>query len=273
MTIFSFHRYALLLKKHLVEDWRRQLTLAGISAAIIVLAYAFMLMFLSIDVYGTIAAFDSDDVLMPISIFFKVLAFGILAFMVCYQAAHSMPFRATKARQIAYSTLPVTTAERYAVSLTLSTVITVVECIIGFLVADIIIAVTSGHFLIFAPDYLGRFMSSMQDPAYNVLTHPATVLSYILSILTVHSWYTLCATMFRRHPFLVGTLIYMLASQILGMLSIGTLGMFDFFASPDVIQLSFDTIGTWIWASNVISIAIVVIFYILSYIRVKRMQI
>lgn len=271
-SVFSFHRYALLLKRHLVEDRRRQFTLTGISAAVVVLAFAFMVLIFSVSVDVSTPLF-SEDTLMPMSLGFKALAAFVFLFMFSYQAAHSMPFRATKARQIAYSTLPVTTAERYAVAVTISTVVTAVECFVGFLIADTIIGISSGHFLIFADNGIGEILPLLKDSAYSVMTQPAAVVSYVLSALTAHSWYTLAATLFRRHPFLIGTLIYMMASLILDMISIGFLGMFDFYANPDEIRITLDTIDGWLWVSNAISTAIVVIFYLLSYIRIRRMQI
>lgn len=264
-SVFSFKRYWFLLRKNVVEDWRRQAMLTGINVLVVIMAVAFFGF-----VMDGIDGMDTSERVTMVSFFAKMTTCGLFMFMLCYQTAHSMPFMATKVKQTGYMMLPTTGAERYAVAVTLSLVVTVIECVAAFFVADLLMSVFYGELLIFANNGEMDMLHMMVDGI--TWDYAGLVTNGVLSVLFLHSWYMLSATLFRRHPFLIGTLIYAVASQVLGMVMMFSLNMFDFVNGATSPALMLESIKDWVWASNAVSAAIIAAFYVLSYRRMKRVQ-
>lgn len=289
---FSFQRYIQLFKTQLGETWKRHLIVTLVFVLLMTLGFVFQNFFLRI--------FGEPDIDEQINIFVMgvraisgtFIPFSILAFMLIYQAAHSMPFISTKTRSLSYIFLPSTIAEKFCVALTFIFVITFLEWCAVFFLSDILQYIMGGEMMVFGSfmrfDYISG-MSALFEPTsasgfYDSFKgedidalekmfglQPRYYYTMILSPLVYVSAYFVGANFFRQHPFLLTTLVLWGVSSVLGTIRFGILFAFEELETLFVNPFDLFTTGylTYYYVSNIL---LMIGLFILSYYRMKRLS-
>ena len=221
MKKFDFSRYILLCRKQFVEDYRRHIIFTAVMSTVLFFLLWFVNWQLSMLEMTMDTGFTSGADLTFLS-WLKIFYFlFVLMLVIGYQSAHCMPFMRTKTAQISYIMLPATTFEKYAVAQTFAFGFSILEAIIAFFVADGLQYAINSHFTlaeIFSSDV--RNILTMTLLQGSVIPDKMMVFGCLLpftSLFIFSAWYTLCATLFRKHPFLFGTLILLGINQVLSM--------------------------------------------------------
>lgn len=277
MKKFDFSRYLLVCRKQFVEDWRRQVGFTAVMA--ILLFFVFWIINWQIDMMTTMNETDSvpGDSAMIFS-WLKIVAFvSVTMLAIGYQSAHSMPFMKSKTSQIAHVVLPATTMEKYFAAETFAFVFSVIEAIVAFFIADGLQFALTGRFTI-------ADVASISSPELDNIFHTQEanaflplVVGFAVASLFFHSaWFTLCATFFRKHPFLLGMLIMWGVNQVLSIFgSVLPLDLVsEIFVTMDKISKE-ELVSKF---QNILYIAIfsqlvlAIGFWIWSYFRMKKVE-
>ncbi len=267
---FSFNRYILLLKKQYKENFRRRLVIMAIS--IVLMALGFML----IEWISNIIKADlGQEQIMEIaktglkSFFLMVVPITLVSLMIAYHSAHSMPFMKNKIRQRAYMLLPASSLEKYATAIVMSFFLTLVEWLITFFIADLVQFLYSGKFVINSIFNIAPFLTFVGNSVSSDMAlyfGDYSIYLFIISLLFSSAWFTMSATLFRKHPFLLGYLCYFVGSQIFGLI----INLYNnSFAMGNLDE--FDIIGT-VNIHLVMSLVLIPTFWIWSYYRMKRVE-
>lgn len=253
----------------MVEDWRRQLVITVVCSLVIVLA---TIMFHSIFTYTFSASGKTDDAMLVMAQFFVYMtAYFLFVALLCYQAAHSMPFMKNKPRQLSYLMLPATNAERYTTALTISLPFALLQCLVILVLSDLVQAIFTGQFYLMVTNGLSPKFTEL-NPEQMAEFHKMMdifVANVIVGVFFKNSWYTLSATIFKKHPFLLGSLVCMLFSQVLSIATFGAFGLFNLDAdSLDPINFWNDRLG-WMYAYTAVTAVISVVMYVISYRRMS----
>ena len=221
MKKFDFSRYILVCRKQFVEDWRRQIGFTAVMA--ILLFFVFWIANWQIDMmmsYNEINSDVSDGSVVFFSWYKIVMFVAVTMLAIGYQSAHSMPFMKTKTSQIAHVVLPATTMEKYFAAETFAFVFSVIEAMVAFFIADTLQYALTGHFTLAEISSTSSLIEILRNSGITMNSDNATIISLsvcvIVASLFFHSaWFTFCATLFRKHPFLFGMLILWGANQVL----------------------------------------------------------
>lgn len=215
----SFIRYELVLRKQMVEDWKRHVLFT------LVMMLIFFMTFWSVNwIVGMMPETESAmsgsdiDVKSLISVIYKFAIFiGVTSIAVAYQSAHSMPFMRSKGLQTQHAVLPASNVEKYGVVLTVSLVISALESVIALLIADLFQYLMTGlsFFSQFSSVDFELLLKTVPDVALVRQIVTLLICVSVMSIFLSSGWFTLSATVFRKHPFLMGVLIYWGISQLL----------------------------------------------------------
>lgn len=277
MKKFDFSRYILVCRKQFVEDWRRQIGFTAVMA--ILLFFVFWIINWQIDIMKTTNEPDSvlDDSAVMFS-WLKIVAFVFVTMLaIGYQSAHSMPFMKSKTLQIAHIVLPATTMEKFFAAETFAFVFSVIEAIVAFFIADTLQYALTGMFTIAD---IASIPYSGLDYGFNFLEIdaflPLVTCSAVASLFFHSAWFTLCATFFRKHPFLLGMLIMWGVNQVLSIFgSILPLDLVsEIFVTMDKISKE-ELVSKF---QNILYIAIfsqlvlAIGFWIWSYFRMKKVE-
>ncbi len=272
MKKFDFSRYLLVCRKQFVEDWRRQVGFTAVMA--ILLFFIFWIVNWQIDMMTTMNETDTAAIFSCV----KIVAFvSVTMLAIGYQSAHSMPFMKTKTSQIAHVVLPATTMEKYFAAETFAFVFSVIEAIVAFFIADGLQFALTGRFTI-------ADVASISSPELDNIFHTQEanaflplVVGFAVASLFFHSaWFTLCATLFRKHPFLFGMLIMWGINQVLSifgsMISLDIIN--EIFASMDnmsneEVLSQFQNI---LYIAIFSQLALAICFWIRSYFRMKKVE-
>lgn len=203
----------------MVEDWKRHVLFT------LVLMLVFFMMFWSVNwMVGMMPELESampgSDISIPMlfSVIYKsAIFFGVTSIAVAYQSAHSMPFMRSKGLQTQHAVLPASNVEKYGVVLTVSLVISVLESVVASLMADMfqyLMTDISFFSQLSAVDF-EFLLKDAPDPVLAQQIVSLLIWIFVMSIFLSSGWFTLSATVFRKHPFLMGVLIYWGVSQLL----------------------------------------------------------
>lgn len=220
MKKFDFSRYLLVCRKQFVEDWRRQV---GFTAVMAILLF-FIFWIVNWQINMMTAMDETNSAVSEGSVVFfswyKIIMFvAVTILAIAYQSAHSMPFMKTKTSQIAHVVLPATTMEKYFAAETFAFVFSVIEAVIAFFIADALQYALTGHFTL-AEVSSTSLIEVLRNSGMTIDSDYSVIISLsvcvIVASLFFHSaWFTFCATLFRKHPFLFGMLILWGANQVL----------------------------------------------------------
>lgn len=276
MRKFDFSRYILVCRKQFVEDWRRQIGFTAVMA--ILLFFIFWIVNWQIGTIQNMTDVPDESMNALWLSLAKVGTFaGVVLLAIGYQSAHSMPFMKTKTSQIAHVVLPATTLEKYLATETFAFVFSVIEAIVAFFVADGLQYFLTDRFTI-------ADIASISSPElYNVFHNqvantflPLVICTVIASLFFHSAWFTLCATFFRKHPFLLGMLIMWGINQVLSIF--GSMVPLDFyseiFASIDKMsnEERISQYQTFLYMAIFGQIVLAIGFWIWSYFRMKKVE-
>lgn len=278
MKKFDFSRYILVCRKQFVEDWRRQIGFTAVMA--ILLFFVFWIINWQIDM---MTAMDETNSAMSekSAITFswtKIIAFAsVVMLAIGYQSAHSMPFMKSKTSQIVHVVLPATTLEKYLATETFAFVFSVIEAIVAFFIADGLQFALTGRFTI--ADIASISFSELNNMfnIQEVNSFLSLVVCTVVASLFFHSaWFTLCATFFRKHPFLLGMLILWGINQVLSIF--GSMVSLDFineiFAAMDKMSKNeiMAQLQIFLYIAIFGQLVFAVGFWIWSYFRMKKVE-
>lgn len=281
MKKFDFSRYILVCRKQFVEDWRRQVGFTAVMA--ILFFFIFWIVNWQINMMMSYNEINSDVSEGSVVFFswYKIVMFvAVTMLAIGYQSAHSMPFMKTKTSQIAHVVLPATTMEKYFAAETFAFVFSVIEAVIAFLIADALQYALTDHFTL-AEVSLTSLIEVLKISGITMNSDYSVIISLsactIVASLFFHSaWFTFCATLFRKHPFLFGMLILWGANQVLSIfvssisfnfLSVIITPLKDM--SNAEIMLYFEEI---LYGLIFGQLAVAIGFWIWSYFRMKKVE-
>lgn len=277
MKNFDLSRYVLVCRKQFVEDWRRQVGFTAVMA--ILLFFAFWIVNWQIDIMKTTNETNSvlDDSVAIFSLLKIVIFVSVTLLAIGYQSAHSMPFMKSKTLQIAHIVLPATTMEKFFAAETFAFVFSVIEAIVAFFIADALQYALTGMFTIAD---IASIPYSELDRMFNFLEIstflPLVVCSAVASLFFHSAWFTLCATFFRKHPFLLGMLIMWGVNQVLSifgsMLPLDLINeifvTMDQISKEELVSKFQNILYVAIFGQLVLAIG----FWIWSYFRMKKVE-
>jgi hypothetical protein len=201
--------------------------------------------------------------------------------LVSYQAAHSMPFMKNKVSQTAYIMVPASIKEKFTLSVLVSFVIPILEMIAVLLLTELTMWIFTQEFIVSRSiiEVGGAFLHFLSLAMNeNVLSNvTGTWLSWfvaamILSFIMSHAWFMCSASLFRKHPFLIGYIIMYVISQIFGMIFLFvTVGNINDVESYSGAQGMAFMSNLWIVYSIASAIMIIPLYYF-AYRRMARAQ-
>lgn len=258
--------FFLLVCRYMAEHWKRHALLTLIIALILYIAFSLS---------GVIS--QSLDALATGFADFQSLAAVItmLLFSIAYHSAHSMPSLATRTSSIAHYVLPASPCSKYSAAVFSGTVIPLVQTIVAALLADAVHALRSGSWALkalFTSHLWTELSITVKDiPGTSTLVAMSIFFGFAYIAFT-SGWYSLSATIFRRHPFLLGTIISIFASQI-----------FSVAVTPVLMRLSADwqTLSTSAAVGNISKVLLIVsvihlvlalALHVIAYHRSKRIE-
>ena len=268
------NRYILTLRYQLALDWKRQLAFTGTLTVLL-----FMIFWVMSWVTGSAdASIDpaSQRTVQGMYAFVKILAaLTLLSLAIGYNSAHSMPFMSSKTAHIAYLTLPASTAVKYAVTQTRALLLSLVETLLALLLSELFVYLLTGiwsmgsYFAIDWDTFSPTGNSASLHTLFNLIIWICAVMTLLYS-----AWFTLCATLFRRHPFLYGVLILWGVQQLFQVASIAAFpslaGLFDGIASSFSGVRTIDALipyGYWAIAALLL---LSLLLWLISYHRLRR---
>lgn len=281
MKKFVFSRYLLVCRKQFADDWHRQMGFTAVMS--LLLFFIYWIMNGQINMINGAAMENELQTSTNVLLFswVKIAVFvGIVLLAIGYQSAHSMPFMKSKTLQIAHLVLPATTMEKYLAAETFAFVFSIMEAVVAFFVADALQYFLTDRFTIAdiaslsSSDAMDMILASTSSVTGNLFT--LFVCVAVASLFFHSAWFTFCATLFRKHPFLFGILVMWGVNQVIGV-SATTLTM-DFMnnmfssmqdASADMIAMKMKTL---LYVAVFGQLLLAVGFWIWSYFRMKRVE-
>lgn len=278
MKTFSFRKYLTLLRSSLLVDWKAHMVFAVL---LILLFYVFFLFYNTL-ANATVAGMSSDEMMINLGVygFLKIIIIlFIVAVVVGFSSAHSVYFLGTQ--NSAYSSImrPATKVERFAVVMTRSFLISVIDAFIAFVIADLLQWITTGNFPV---DYYGDIdwnyvsQTNALPDGTEVLLHKG-IAAATTSILFCSAWFSFCATTFSRHPFIFGMLLLWVMAQLVSLaifFIIGFSAVLDYWEEKGIddigktlIITKLDSFTTWVIALLALAS---IFFWIVSYVRMKN---
>ncbi len=261
--------FILLCAKYLKEEWRRQLILAGVLT--IICALATRITVFVIDQVTVEDTFLTDDILLVFNVCLVLLCFLVLS----YHTAHSMPFMANKQRHIQYNLLPASKTQKFLSVLVLPIVITIIQCLIAIPLGDLIQYLWTDQsilHLMSTTDMSLKFTPEQQAIAgvetyYETWSYTKVHISTIASLILLHAWALLSATIFRKYPFILGFITYCIGLGLISSLQSITEDLIYFISKTNYSCISS------INAEICISITLALAFYVWSYFRMRKAQV
>lgn len=225
----SLRRYGLLIVKYMREQYRTQILMFALT----------LLIFIGIRVIGNLFTYamstgrTEHDEAMGISLIMQY------AYMLCaagllfaYQTAHCMPYMKNRVQHIAYLMIPASNGEKFAAAVTISYVLPTVYTFLALHLSNLAQLPFTGEWMSMSQEFTGMFSELVRtEPQISEwIMRFVTGLAVYCAVSIVFSggWYTASATLFRRHPFLLGSVILYLAGQVAGFaLIFGNFSLFN----------------------------------------------
>lgn len=208
----------------------------------------------------------------PYSLYLANALDTAVAVMVCgllFQPCFIFANLKTKQERINFFMLPSTNLEKYIARFVTVIFIWTLCCLVGFVVADVLQWLVSvilhpqvTGFVMSQIDFSGALSSFYLKSGSSSVSHLCLLLTLILSMLSLHSFYLLGGTFFRRHAWVLTVLV----SIVLGM-AFSSLTR----RAPDSVELA--NLNQRLYALIAINVLIIVFNYWASFRLFERMQI
>ncbi|MCQ2344298.1 MAG: hypothetical protein MJ002_05165 [Paludibacteraceae bacterium] len=278
MKNFTVGKYASLMRSSLMVDRK----LHAVFVVMLTLLFLLFFIFYNALVKATVVGLSPAELMVNMGMygFFKiVILLSIVAVVVGFSSAHSVYFLGKDDLRYASMMRPATNMERYAVVLTHSFLIAIFDSLLAFAVADLLQWFVTGNV---PTDYFADvdwnyvYITGILPKGSEAFMDKCIVVA-AFSILFSSAWFSLCATIFSRHPFIFGLLLLWVMTQIVSLalfLVVGFSTGLDSWRDLDIdnfstvqILASLDSFANWVIA--LMSLATVV-FFAASYIRMKK---
>ncbi len=270
---FSFRRYGLLLRKYMREEYRTQILIFSLL----------LLVFIGIRAFGNLMVYmmstgsTPHDDAVGFSLLLQYPAMYCAAsIFYSYQTAHSMPFMRNRVRHIAYLMIPASNREKFATSVTISYCLPIVYSFLAFHLSNLIQMPFTGEWMRIGADFSMIVHEALEtEPQLAELLNGFTVsfvIYCIVSIIFTGAWFSASATLFRRHPFLLGSIIIYLAGQVFGLIFLAV--NFNLFygdvQSPGEMAAA---LTNYFYVVSAIYAALTPVLYIFAYRRMKSAEV
>lgn len=266
------------MRSSLLVDWKAHTTFL---AVLVLMFYALFRIYNTL-VDNTVTGMSTDDMMLQLGMygFLKIMiTLIIIAIVAGFTSAHSVYFLGQRYSLEAFLLHPVTDAELYAVVQTRSFLIAVFDALLAFGIAEILQWLISGSFPV---DYYARTDWDYINSKHIIPSGVQPLLQKIICIGVValffcNAWFSLCATLFSRHPFIFGLLLLWVMTQFV---SIGLFTVVGFSADVtkwveqgiDRTEANYLISHLHIFVNWVIAIVVIatLVFWTASYIRIKK---
>ncbi len=269
MNSINVSRFFLLFKKQVREDWKRQLIILCIISIIITIIFRLVSItdMLQANNMSEFSNTNTNQMPMIISAMLSMIILCICFIVLSYHTAHSMPYMQSRQQHIQHMLIPASKTEKFLVSLLYPIISTIVICIPAILLADAIQFFFSSKFIIptlFSTDFKSISQSFTSNISTDITNITATV---IAQACCIHAWCLLAATIFRKHPFLIGFVIYNIATSLISVafmpFSLTTINNNDINSMMS---------GTWYSVGIITYFGAAIIMYFIAYKRSYRIQ-
>lgn len=208
----------------------------------------------------------------PYSLYLANALDTAVAVMVCgllFQPCFIFANLKTKQERINFFMLPSTNLEKYIARFVTVIFIWTLCCLVGFVVADmlqwlvaVILHPQVTGFVMSQIDFSGALSSFYLKSGSSSVSHLCLLLTFILSMLSLHSFYLLGGTFFRRHAWVLTVLFSIVLSMVFG---------FNMSHTPDFVEHINPNAVLGILSA--IDVLIIVFNYWASFRLFERMQI
>ena len=264
---FSFSRLMMVLKRDLVENWKKNLNnLLAIYGAFLISALMS---------YATISDKTDSSIYFAYRLGFFI-AVGFITFFIFHiNAAHIMDVMNTKEKRIAYLMLPATKAEKFvsrAIQATLGTLVMIIVTLFLAEITRLMVFQLIGapealqHFCLFdfQKIFFNKFYWAEVDVTELETFKDAAIMNSISWFLASHSTFILGGTYFYKRPLVktFGTIV--LGFTVLSFI----LSLWNPFHALPIMRFE-----VAIWSSSFIALVITVVNWTLSYFLFTRSQV
>lgn len=207
-----------MMRRSLVVDWRQHIAFVSL---LILFFYAF-LRFYNMLVNATVVGMQDEVLMVNLGIygFLKIMiTLFFIAVVTGFCSAHSFYFLGTGNAAHAALMFKASDIERFAVVLTHSFLIAVIDSFLAFAIADILQWVVTGAFPVnhFSDIDWNYVQETKALPAGTETLMQKSIAAAAILILFCSAWFSLCATLFRRHPFIFGMLLLWVMTQFVSL--------------------------------------------------------
>lgn len=215
MKNFSFRKYIVLVRSSMIVEWKTHI-MFGVMLTL--LFYICLLLYNHLAKIS-VAELPNEEMMVKLGIygFMKILIlFSIISLAVGYFSAQTVYYFSTPNTKYASIMQPASKLELFAVMVTRSFLISVIEAFCAFIIADLLQWATTGDFPV---DYYGSIdweyvHRTRALPKGTDILFEKVIATAVIGVLFCSSWFSLCATLFRRHPFIFGMLLLWVMTQI-----------------------------------------------------------
>lgn len=256
------NHYMLLVRRYFGENWKRH------ALFTLFLVFLFYISFSFAGLIEPTIAEDFSGVVPMLS------AVSILVVAIAYHSAHSMPFLATRTGRIAQAVIPSTPCSKYCAALTAGTLIPLVQTIIAALLADLFRFFRCGAWSlgkVFHSLFWTELGTTVNDIPGTGTAVAAVIVALIAELLITNAWYTFSATLFRRHPFLIGFIIAAFISQVLSIICapfISRIGMLQVESDTEMLHY----FSSFLFIASAVALVFTLILHILAFYRSKTVE-